>query len=315
MLLQLSAMHVFAALRQSGPSWQDGTALYYALRQNPWVTDLGAWIGQNIPAADLRTASFAYRAIEIFLGVLVLVPIAAARRASIVLLAAFHLGSRLLWNHGLYEWAMLGVLPLFVSSRDWDALEARIPVLRRVPAARRPVAPYAFDDSARRTIARTSTTVREMAAFLFLVVCGIALARDMGDESLPSGAEAAVYRVVAYPRLFQRWGLFAPDPARRPGTLVAEAQTASGARLDPLSRSARPDPLMSAYFASISQPSRSIYVGELRDYVRRMGDLKSPSDRLVWFNVDWVEAPIAEPESRAEVVALSPVSRRITSGP
>ncbi len=72
---------------------------------------------------------------------------------------------------------------------------------------------------------------------------------------------------------------------------------------------------MAAYFTSISQPSHAIYVGELRDYVRRVGDQRSPADKLVWFNVDWVEAPIAAPEPQNEPIALSPVSRRITSGP
>ncbi len=124
MLLQLSAMHLFAAVRQAGASWQDGTAIYYALRQNLWVTDLGAWFGRNLSAADLRSVSFAYRALEVLIGVLVLVPGVFARRASIVLLAAFHLGSRLLWNVGTYEWVMLGATPLLVPSRDWDAVEA-----------------------------------------------------------------------------------------------------------------------------------------------------------------------------------------------
>jgi hypothetical protein len=319
MLLQLSAMHIFGAMRQAGPAWQDGTAIYYALRQTLWVTDLGAWIGQNVPIADLRTASLLYRALEVFIGVVVLVPTSFARRVSIAVLVAFHLGSRLLWNVGVYEWVMLGAVPLLVSSRDWAALGGR---LGKITFGRRPEAApgFAFDDSARRSMARVVTATREAAALSFLVVCGVALARDMGDERVPSGADAAVYRVVAYPRLFQRWGLFAPDPAKRPGTLVAEAKTASGATLDPLSQKGppdRPDPLMAAYFTSIGQPSRSVYVNELREYVRRVGDLRSPSDKLVWFNVDWIEAPIASPEPEAEgdVVALSPVSRRITSGP
>jgi hypothetical protein len=325
MLLQLSAMHLYAAIRQAGATWQDGTAVYYALRQTLWVTDLGAWIGQNVPIADLRTASFLYRALEVFIGVLVLVPFAFARRVSIAVLVGFHLGSRFLWNVGAYEWVMLGAVPLLVSSRDWTALEAwyRATIgrwLGTITVARHAaVAPaFAFDDSARRSLSRAVTAAREGAAFAFLVVCGVALARDMGDERVPSGPEAVVYRVVAYPRLFQRWGLFAPDPAKRPGTLVAEAKTASGATLDPLSEKGmpeRPDPLMAAYFTSIGQSSRSVYVSELREYVRRVGDLRSPSDKLVWFNVDWIEAPIASPEPQADVVALSPVSRRITSGP
>jgi hypothetical protein len=313
LLLQLSAMHLFAALRQAGPTWQDGTAIYYALRQNLWVTDLGAWIGEHVPAADLKTATLAYRAGEVLIGILVLVPTSAARRASLALLVVFHLGSRLLWNLGLYEWVMLGAAPLLVSSRDWDALG-----VKAVDEPAKAELGVVYDESARRSIARAVAATREVAALFFLVTCAVALARDMGDERVPSGAEAALYRVVAYPRLFQRWGLFAPDPPKRLGTLVAEAQTASGVTLDPITGETsprRPDPLMAAYFTSISLPSRVTYVNELREYVRRTGDLRSPADKLVRFNVDWVESPIADPESVPEVIALSPVSRRITSGP
>src|SRR6266545_2524301 len=370
MLLQLSAMHVFAAIRQGGPLWQDGTALYYALRQDLWVTDLGVWLGQNIPIADLRVASVTYRWLEILIGVLVLVPSSYARRACIALLLAFHLGSPALWNFGPYEWVMLGATPLLISGRDWDvtkvwyqrrkpglgiwfdansglavtvcrllkrldalgrftfvaasstemlavreatnrtstraralaailrslplgsafALILRIPGvswladrtldfvagrrivigawlgLRTLEERRRTVPAVVFDDAAGRSIARALTVSREVAALLFIVVCGVALARDMNDESTPSGLEAGVYRIVAYPRLFQRWGIFAPDPPKRPGTLVAEAETASGARLDPFTglpvqppstggARRRPDPLLVSYFTSISQPS------------------------------------------------------------
>ena len=50
-----------------------------------------------------------------------------------------------------------------------------------------------------------------------LLVCGVALARDMNDESAPVGIEAGGHTgVVAYPRLFQRWGLRA-DPCPTTG--------------------------------------------------------------------------------------------------
>jgi hypothetical protein len=59
-------------------------------------------------------------------------------------------------------------------------------------------------------------------------------------------------------------------------------------------------------------------VNELREYVRRFGSRRDPSERVVWFNVDWIEAPIAAPETSEDTnspLALAPVSRRITSGP
>jgi hypothetical protein len=188
-----------------------------------------------------------------------------------------------------------------------------------------------FDDSIARRVSRYLTLWREVAAAFALAGCAMALIHDMGDDKQPTGIEASIYPAIAYPRIFQRWGLFTPDPAKRPGMLVAEGQTAGGARLDPFTglsldvdrsgtrdpRAQRPDPLMGAYFTNISQPRRADYVGELREYVRRLFDRRESKDKLVWFNVDWIESPIAPPEASpaSPPLAVGPGTRRITSGP
>src|SRR5690606_32788144 len=46
--------------------------------------------------------------------------------------------------------------------------------------------------------------------------------------------------LVVYPRLFQGWGMFAPNPVREDGVLAIEAFTVDGRRLDPL-RGKAPD--------------------------------------------------------------------------
>jgi hypothetical protein len=259
---------------------------------------------------------------------------------------------------------MLASAPMLISSKDWKALHRCYEALCRflgilllnpriasladrvygIVARRRdeiatwfglqrhcevePAPPVEFDDSIRRRIVRALRLSREGVALFFLVVCSVAWASDMNDESRPPGLQGMVYRIVAYPRLFQRWRLFAPEPPKRPGKLVAEAQTANGEKLDRLTGSPphqgeriagadeRPEPLMLAYFTNISQPSRSTYVNELREYLRRVGDRRAPGDKLVWFNVDWIEAPISAPEGESppELAEVS-MPRRITSGP
>lgn len=452
MLLQLSVVHLAAAVRQSGPAWRDGTALYYALHQNLGVTDLGVFVGQSASVQQLRIASFAYRATEAVLGVLVLVPHFRVRRAALALIVAFHLLGRAFFDIGPYEWIMAGTATFLVSSRDWDALRTsyvkhkpRLTVqfhaasglsvaccrllkrldlfsrltfvasvgeaeesatalvqasemtetkrAREMPTVRDealgktftgvravsailgalpfgkplavaltvpgvswlteqtlslverhqaeietwferdhgwPAAPVSFDDSIARRVARFLTFSRETTAACALALCALALVLDLGDDNHPPGIDT-IYPVVAYPRIFQRWGLFAPEPPTRPGMLVAEGETTGGARLDPFTglppaarrsgerepREQRPDALLSAYFMNISQPSHAIYVGELREYVGRLGDRRGANDKLVWFNVDWIESPIAPPQSAPPLPALAvgPAARRITSGP
>jgi hypothetical protein len=187
------------------------------------------------------------------------------------------------------------------------------------------------DDGPIPELANILTVFRETSAALFFVVCGIALSSRMNDETKPQGLLAPVYSFVAYPRLFQDWKLFAPEPSRRQGAFVVDAQTGKGVRIDPLTGRAplesldpkkfdtrsRPAPLMGAYFASINQSSRMMYVDELRNYLQRLGDLRESGDKLVWFNVNWIEAAIPPPGGgvapAAEPEAIP--ARRITSRP
>jgi predicted DCC family thiol-disulfide oxidoreductase YuxK len=177
---------------------------------------------------------------------------------------------------------------------------------------------------------RALVGLRESVALLFLLVAAVALVGRMNDESRPQGLEAAAYSFVAYPRAYQDFKLFAPDPPKRMGTVVVEAQTTRGAKFDPLTGQpplegldpkkrdprARPSPLMAAYFSSINQPSKVIYVDELRNYLQKLGDQRDPSDKVAWFNVNWIEAPIPPPEGGEPTqTAGIAAPRRITSRP
>jgi predicted DCC family thiol-disulfide oxidoreductase YuxK len=448
MILQIAVMHLSAALRQDGPTWADGSALYFALHQNLFTTSAGTWLVEHASPDWIGRLTFGFRATEIAIGVLVLLPMWYARRLAFALLLAFHLISRVLWNVGPYEWVMLAGAPVLLTSRDWDAfvrwytrrkpaltvyfdvdcgicfaisrLLQRLDPLGRLtfvanssdtaPAEVKAVSEETVavrDEAAGKTftksrafasilaslplgtpfglalrlpgvshladrvydrVAKNRAAIsvwfgfdacgvhaessppippapepieelqrglavsREVLAALFLVVSGIALATRMNDETKPQGLEASVYSIVAYPRLFQDWKLFAPDPPKRQVALVVDAQTGRGTKLDPLTGlpplemldpkkpdpRSRPVPLMASYFTSISQPSRMIYVDELRNYIQRLGDQRDLGDKIVWFNVNWFEVPIPSPTastpSPTQMAEIIPV-RRITSRP
>jgi predicted DCC family thiol-disulfide oxidoreductase YuxK len=448
-MLQLSVIHIVSALRQDGPTWTDGTALYYALHQNLWATDWGASLANGASIDTIKRLTSAFRLTELAIGVLVLVPLWYVRRVAVVVMLAFHLASRALWNFGPYEWVMLSTVPLLFTSRDWDAfvrwygrrkpaltvyfdsdcgicfflcrLMKRLDALGKLTfaantseeappdvkalasetvvvcphksketftrsralsamfasiplgwplalALRIPgissLADFAYDKVAKNRAAisvwfgfdacglktpeepaasapdepikeleRGLEVSRETAALLFLAVCAAALFLRMNDETKPHGIEGPIYSIVAYPRLYQDWKLFAPDPPKRQGALVVDAQTGKGAKLDPFTGQPplealdpkKPDPrarpfapLMSAYFASINQPNRVTYVDEMKNYIQRLSDQREAGDKLVWFNVNWIEAPIPSPDATttppsatAEVIP----PRRITSRP
>jgi predicted DCC family thiol-disulfide oxidoreductase YuxK len=445
MLLQLAIVHLVPALRQDGSTWADGTALYYALRQNLWVTNAGTWVAEHLSLDGIKRLTSLFRASELAIGVLVLVPMWYVRRAAAVALVVFHLASRLLWNLGPYEWVLLATVPFLLTSRDWDgfgrwyvrkkpaltvyfdadcgicfalcrllkrldslgrltfapgssddapaevkalaaetvvvrdaagrtftrsravsaifgslALGTPLALLLRAPGISS-LADFAYDKVAKNRAAisvwfgyeacgvkspadreassaaqdepiaeleRARAVSREVAAALFLGVCAAALVLRMNDETKPHGWEAPIFSIVAYPRLYQDWKLFAPDPPRRQGVVVVDAQTGRGQKVDPLTGQpplealvpgkpdprARPAPLMAAYFSNINQPARTVYVDEMKNYVQRLSDLREAGDKLTWFNVNWIEAPIPSPDIASATAEVVP-PRKITSRP
>jgi len=442
MLLQLAVMHFVTGIHQGGPSWRDGSALYYALHQATGVTAWGTWLAGHVSADGLRLVSAAYRNIEMLLGVLVLVPLVLARRAAVVSLVVFHLLSRALFDWGPYDAVMLAGVPLLVSSEDWAwkerwykarkrsltvyfdadcgvclmicrllvrldvlsrlsfqagssetapsevralstetaivvdektseiftksrafaAIVASLPlgaplgwVLRRASVAR--LGDRVYERVAKNranisvwlgyeacgvsrvkasasqeavpgiSLARVTAVLRECGAALFLVVCGVALARGSEDE--PRGTLMA--SVLGYPRIFQLHNHLSPDPPKRTGTVIVDGQTALGTRIDPLTglppaldlgpaaeKQPRTSPLMRAFYESVSRPNHAIYLPGFRDYVAKVADRRPAADKPATFTIDWIEAAIPPPpgavETPVEAEALVP-RRKLVSRP
>lgn len=440
-VLQLAGMHVAAFLRQTGPTWSDGTALYYALHHNLFTTGAGASLGKSLSLDTVKLLTAAYRHAQLVIGALVLVPVTLVRRISVVLLLLFHLGSWALFRVGPYDLAVLGTLPLLLSARDWAALRSlyvrqkrelvvyfdadcgiclmicrwlvRFDALGRLTfaanasadappevqavaeetvVARDPktgriftksrafaailaslpfgavaslilrlpgivqVADVGYDLVAKNRaaisvwlgfqacgvpralsaapvgratpwhgLASALATSREVAVAIFLYVCGTALWHGTLPEGKAPNLVEPLTAAIAYPRIFQKWGLFAPDPPKDLGAVVVEAWNGRGSRFDPLTGDVprespelelkadapkRSSPLFSAYSVSISQPARALYLDGLKDYVSRIGDERPPADRPTAYTVSWMEIPIAPPEGDSAPPAANQVMRR-----
>jgi predicted DCC family thiol-disulfide oxidoreductase YuxK len=134
LLLQLAAMHIGPALA-AGATWQDGTALYYALHQSARVTTLGHWVGDSVP---FRALTMGYRVAYALAGGLVLLPWASARRLALFALVLLHIGCRALFDMGLYDEVVLAPALIVVGAHDWDRL-------RDAYAARKPRLSVYFD--------------------------------------------------------------------------------------------------------------------------------------------------------------------------
>ena len=123
-----------------------------------------------------------------------------------------------------------------------------------------------------------------------------------------------------YPRLYQGWGMFAPNPITEDGTVVVDGRTADGRRVDPFTGQ-EPDldlvhsqglglgQIPQDYFNRIRLDRNVIFRQGLSQYLQawhlRTG---RPSDELVAFDVYWVRCqcpPVGEKKPYAnELLAI-----------
>ena len=120
LLLQVVLVYVFTGLKKTGPEWFDGTALWYALNQEEFVSSLGRWV--RFQPALLGPLSYGVKWVEIFGPLLVLSPWrnAAARIIAIGLFWSLHLGLQLCQSIGVFQLVGLAAWLAFLPSALWD---------------------------------------------------------------------------------------------------------------------------------------------------------------------------------------------------
>ena len=114
--------------------------------------------------------------------------------------------------------------------------------------------------------------------------------------TMPSVMEAT----INYPRLYQGWGMFAPNPITDDGTVAIDAWTVSGRHVDPFTGK-EPDldltdarglglpQIWQDYFNRIRLDRNRHYRQGLRDYLLRWHlETGRPEDEIVAFDVYWV---------------------------
>jgi len=166
--------------------------------------------------------------------------------------------------------------------------------------------------------------LREGAVGLLMVVLGTEVLVDnpWASQRIHVQRPEWMQTVVETPRLFQGWGMFAPEPPYDDGHLVVDGRTVDGRKLDPFTGK---EPHFDPYSAtgwgdnqlwcdytnhlrfSGNAPNRQ----HLRDYLERWHEfVRRPADRLVAFDVWWVQNKSPQPGS-VQGEALPP--ERLTS--
>lgn len=109
-----------------------------------------------------------------------------------------------------------------------------------------------------------------------------------------------IVATIQYPRLFQGWGMFAPNPITEDGVVAIDGYTLDGRRVDPFTGK-EPDLVLTDskgeglnqiwqdYFNRIRMDRNKKFRKPLRDYLLNWhGETGRPGDELVAFDVYWV---------------------------
>jgi len=153
----------------------------------------------------------------------------------------------------------------------------------------------------------------------FVVACASQMLienRAVPEALKPKNRPEWMTALVVYPRLFQGWSMFAPDPPRDDGKIVVEGRTKDGRRFDPLSQSV-PDydlnpvdgfemnQLWGDFHRRIWQQRFRGYWNGFRDYLKSHHELTGrPEDELAAFEVYYISEMVPAPG-----VARSPVRK------
>jgi hypothetical protein len=161
----------------------------------------------------------------------------------------------------------------------------------------------------RRAFRRAGVWARE-ALLVYVAICSV-LQAISENKAVPPWLKPKLPKVMTatlvYPRMFQGWGMFAPNPITDDGSITIEAWTIDGRRIDPFtgkepdldltdSRGLGLEQIWQDYFNRIRLDRYAIFRQGLKDYLLRWHlETGRPEDELVAFDVYWVRDQCPKP--------------------
>lgn len=123
LILQWVVIYYFNVIHKNGPSWRDGTAVYYFFQQDRMVTGFGAWLRQVMPFWVFNAMTWGTLIIEASILVLLLFPFATkyTRMVAWLLCATLHLTIDAVVQLGPFSWAMVIMFAALIPTEAWEA--------------------------------------------------------------------------------------------------------------------------------------------------------------------------------------------------
>lgn len=320
LLVQWSAIYFLNTVQKDGEGWKNGTALYWFFQQDRIVTSFGVWARNHLPLAVLRGMTYGALCVEGTLSALILFPFFQkwTRRVILLLVWGLHGMIALSARIGPFSYAMMLFPVLLLGAEDWELVTGpfksergreRIRALLATPAVRQS---RAWLEGLPTLLERWRVSAREG----LVVVLGVAVLAAIAEQNVFFARQVRIHRsdwmvkLVDYPRLLQGWSMFAPEPPYEDGRVVIDGRTADGRRFDPFSGGVPSfDPeapegwghsqFWCDYHNKIRFKDNAHHRQYLREYLLRQHELSGhPEDRLVAFDVWWVQDRSPEPGKR-----------------
>jgi len=167
--------------------------------------------------------------------------------------------------------------------------------------------------AAQLAVARLAGTLREGLVLLVLVACAtqVLLENPGVPRALkPHGRPALFATIITYPRIFQGWSMFAPEPPLSDGRLVIDGRTKDGRHFDPLTGhepvfevqppgEPRTNLLWGYFHIRIAEDRFRAYWNGVRDFVQNHHKLSDrPADELVSFEAYYVTQAFPAPGAK-----------------
>ncbi|MEO7032606.1 MAG: hypothetical protein ABI548_02160 [Polyangiaceae bacterium] len=237
-LLQFSAVYLFNASAKTGPAWRDGSAVYYALQLDKFVTWPGVWMREHLSDQVLRWLTWSTLGTEWSAWVLILTPVFVrqTRAVAVCVLPVLHLCFALGLNLGGFSFAMMSFYALLLVPEHWRWLS-------RVFGPRTQPIVAALEQWLRRWLAprpllplkRSLRALGESATLLLLVAIASEALNDnvAVPQALRVHQPAWAKAVIEYPRILQGWRMFSDEPSRVDSMIYVDAVTGGGKHVDP----------------------------------------------------------------------------------
>ncbi len=216
LVFNLAFIYVSTVVEKDSESWwNEGTAVFFALKDLAYSGPVGLWAVENLPFFLFQIACYLVLAIEFFAGLSLLLP--QMRLVGSALLVVFHLGLWMAMGLESFPATMLAALAALLPSRIWQRLGVALPLpgWRHRPTWQRRV------------------RLALLASVLFVNLEGRRLMR-LEDEDWPYVGALEMAELRYFWGLNARWQMYGPGPPSYSGWWVCVAYTASGEELDPI---------------------------------------------------------------------------------